>query len=138
MQSQEPTDDRTAEREPPPQTAGSSRQFWLYRAVLYPDAYLWYILLAAFDVMLTWVILRSGGSELNAIADWVIRRYDVPGVVLYKFLLVLLVVVICEVVGRRNHQRGQTLARWAVIITAFPVVIALIQITTGLRGHIPE
>ena len=96
--------------------------------VLYPNAYTWYVLMAAMDIMCTWIILHTGGSELNALADWVIQRYDLPGVVSYKFGLVVMVVLICELAGRRNRQTGLKLACWAVAITAFPVVVGLVEI----------
>jgi len=98
--------------------------------VLYPTVYPWYVLMAALDIMVTWVILVLGGHELNVLADWVIQRYDLPGVVSYKFALVVLVIVVCEIVGRRRYDAGLRLARWAVALTAFPVVVGLVHLLT--------
>lgn len=103
-------------------------------AVLYPNAYTWFILLAALDIMVTWTILHCGGQELNIVADWVIHRFDLPGVVAYKFVLVTFVVLVCEVAGRRNRRTGLTLAYWAIALTAFPVVFGLVQLTAALVG----
>ena len=111
--------------------------FVLRRAVLFPNVYVWYVLFASLDVILTWVILHWGGSELNALADWIIRRHDLLGIVTYKFALVLFVVLICEIVGRRNRRRGLKLARWAVILTAFPVVVALIHLMRAIGDTAP-
>ena len=107
---------------------------WLRRSARYPDWYAWYVLLAALDVMLTWMVLHFGGREVNVLADWVIRRWQLPGMVVYKFATVVLVVVICEVVGRRRERLGRRLAEWAVAITAVPVVLALAQLFLAVHG----
>lgn len=97
----------------------------LWSPVLYPGPYTWFVFLAALDLLFTWVILHlDGGREVNILADWVIQRYGVVGSALYKAGLVGLVVCICEVVGRRRPQRGLRLAKWAVAVTAFPVILA--------------
>lgn len=121
---------------------------------LYPNAYAWFVLLSSLDVLLTYLILHplfsspqvygagagavntpeqsiryiEGGQEVNALADWVIREHDVPGMVIYKFSLVALIIVVCEVVGRRRGGTGRRLAEWSVAITSIPVVVALIQL----------
>jgi type II secretory pathway component PulF len=114
------------------------------RSVRYPNAYVWFVFLAALDIILTYLILHpvlfprgadmteSRGMETNALADWIIERWDVPGMVAFKFLLVVLVVVLCEIIGRRKEETGRRIAEWAVAITAIPVVIALIQMSLDL------
>ena len=114
------------------------------RSVRYPNAYVWFVFLAALDVMLTYLILHpvlfargldtteSRGREANALADWIIQRWDVPGMVAFKFVLVVLVVVLCEVIGRRKDRTGRRLAEWAVAVTAIPVVVALVQMGLDL------
>lgn len=98
------------------------------QAVLYPNAYSWYVLLASLDIMLTCVILASGGFELNTIANAVIERWNLTGMVVYKFSLVMLVVLICEIIGRQDDRLGRKLAEWSVAITAIPVVLAVAQL----------
>src|SRR5947209_19739608 len=73
----------------------------------YQDEYAWLVLVSALDIMLTWVILMlPGGGEANAIASYVIERYSLWGMIIYKFSLVVLVIVLCEVIGRRNDRAG--------------------------------
>lgn len=67
------------------------------------------------------------GEEVNPIAAWVIQRGGLPGKVLYKFALVLMIVSICEYVGRRRYALGKRIAEWAVALTAIPVAVALFQ-----------
>jgi hypothetical protein len=104
---------------------------WLMQAALYPRCYTWYIFLSSLDLMLTWVIIHMEGSELNAAAVWVIRRWDLRGLVVFKFVLVTLVIGICEVVGRRNRRLGQTLAAAAAGITAIPVALTMTALAAG-------
>ena len=96
--------------------------------VLYQNHYVWFVFVSALDIMLTWVVLFHEGYEANLIADHIIRRYGLAGLVLYKFALVTFVVCLCEFIGRRSHGAGQRLARWAIAITCIPVIMALAQL----------
>lgn len=151
----DPKNPNTAERGPSrshvgeqadslPAEASSPRRFGLGQAVLYPKVYVWYIFLAALDIMFTYLIihpdlfvkgfdpdkkddllgLEPRGAEVNPLADWIIQRWGIPGMALFKLSIVLLVIGICEIVGRRKHRVGRTLAMWAVVLSAIPVVVA--------------
>jgi hypothetical protein len=48
--------------------------------------------------------------------------------IMFKYALVTLVVVICEVVGRRRLRMGRGLARFAVGITSVPVLLSCGQL----------
>lgn len=98
--------------------------------MLYPRSYKWFVFISAVDVILTWFILLLGGREVNVIADAVIAGAGLQGILIYKFCLVLLVVMICEVVGRRRPGVGRNLARAAIVITALPVVLSIAQLVT--------
>ncbi len=91
------------------------------RQVLYPDRYAWFILASALDLLLTWVILVQGGLEANVVADLVIRRYGLWGLLAFKFGLVVFVVFVSEIVGQRRPALGRWLATW---ITLFPAMAA--------------
>ena len=94
------------------------------RAVLYPGCYVWFVFLSAMDLMMTWVILHFGGSEANAVAAGYLNKYGLKGFVIYKFVLVCIIVLICEYVGRRKYRLGRLLAIWSVIVTSSPILIA--------------
>lgn len=100
----------------------------LRRAVLFPQSYLWYVFVSSLDLMFTVLILHMGGREENAVAAWIIRAFNVPGLVLFKFAMVALVVCVCEVVGRRRLDLGRRLARWAVVLAGFPALIGAIHL----------
>ncbi len=112
----------------------SARRSLLFQAATYPTVYTWYVFLSSLDIMFTWVVLHAGGREENVIADWIIQQFNLPGLVLFKFCLVVLVVLICEIVGRRNPTLGRTLGRWVLLISAFPVAVGgahVLRILTG-------
>lgn len=106
----------------------------LRTAVLYPNRYVWYVFFASLDIMCTWIILHLEGSEVNWIARLVIETGGLTGTVAYKFGLVLIVVCICEIVGRFNRQKGRRLAEWSVAITIIPVAVAIVQLVAVFVG----
>ena len=59
----------------------------------YQDGYVWFLLFASLDIILTWYILRKGGTEVNPLAKLVIERWDLAGAIAFKFSIVLFVVV---------------------------------------------
>lgn len=98
--------------------------------VLYPDTYVWLVFLASLDIMLTWIILSPPfeGMEVNKLADWVIQTGGLKATVAYKFVLIVIVITICEIVGRRRLETGARLGAWCVAIQIIPVVVALAQL----------
>jgi hypothetical protein len=121
-------------RPPPAEPRGMLRR--LLRSapeMRYQNAYLWLILFATMDVMLTWKILSRGGTELNPVARMVLdywperwgESWDLWGAIAFKFCLVVFVIIACEVVGRKKDAVGRWLARLAVLISAIPVFYSL-------------
>ncbi len=96
--------------------------------VLYPDAYGWIVFAGSLDVMMTWVVLGVGGTEVNAIADRALRHAGLSGLILLKFSVIALVLVICEYVGRRRPPVGRSIASIAIGLNALPVVAAFAQL----------
>lgn len=111
------------------------RDATLRRHVLYPDYYCWYILAGAVDIMLTYIILeRFDGSEVNQIANHMIKLAGLWGLILLKFSTVIVVVLICEYVGRRRRRLGKAVAIWAIAMSALPVGIGLLQLGAWVFG----
>lgn len=121
-------------RDEPANSVGDSHRPLHRRAVLYPDIYVWFVLLASLDIMLTWVILWLGGHEVNVFANWIIRFGGLPGMAAFKFGCVVLFITICEVVGRRRENLGRPLALWAVVLNAVPVLVALVHLASFAFG----
>ena len=107
----------------------------LVRRLLYPGVYIWYVILASCDISLTWIILSLGGREENALANWIFEHGGLVGAVIFKFATVVIVVVICEFVGRHRNKTGRRVAEWAIALTAIPVVVAIVQLlVVAFRG----
>ncbi len=100
----------------------------LKRPVLYPHVYPWLVLVASLDVMLTWVCLSLGGAEFNPIADRFISAGGIAGALFLKFSCLVIVVLVCEAVGRRRAEVGRRLGSWAVALNSLPVTAALTQL----------
>ncbi len=96
--------------------------------MLYPNHYVWLVFFSALDIMLTWVVLWHGGREVNALADSIIRRYGLKGIVAFKFILVVISILICEAVGRRQRDTGRRLAVGLIVLSCVPVAVALVQL----------
>jgi hypothetical protein len=96
--------------------------------VLYPTHYVWLVFASALDIMFTWIVLHFGGWEVNGVAQRVLERYGLPGIVLFKFAMVTLVIVLCESIGRINNPAGRRLATAAIILTFLPVTLAALQL----------
>lgn len=98
------------------------------RPVRFARIYPWYLLVAALDVIITWVILTHGGRELNTIAAWVWAGWGPAGLTMLKFGTVTLVVIICEFIAELSETAGRRLATWAVILSMTPIGFVALQI----------
>lgn len=96
----------------------------------YQDLYVWLVLVSALDIMLTWVILYLGGYEVNGVAAYVIHHFGLGGMVTFKFIMVIVVVLICESLGKRSQSAGKRLAQIAIALTCIPIAVALAQLAT--------
>jgi len=94
----------------------------------YPNEYVWFVFVSALDVCMTTVILYFGGREANPLANSVLASWGLGGMIVFKFLLVLLVIGCCEMLARRRWRVGRGVARLAVVITAIPIVLAFTQL----------
>lgn len=100
----------------------------LSRPVLYPAMYPWLILIASMDVMMTWVCLWLGGTEFNPLAAVIIESAGLTGALLLKFTVVILVILVCEFVGRRDEKVARRLGSVSIALNCFPVAAAFLQI----------
>jgi len=90
--------------------------------VLFLDGHVWLLLVSAIDATLTWLVLRQGGSEANPLANAVLQTGGFPGLLVFKFGMIGLVIVICEIVGRRCMTTGRRLVWTGVALSCIPIV----------------
>jgi hypothetical protein len=102
---------------------------------LYPNRYVWFVLLSAMDVMMTFVIIWIGGREANGIADAILQRFGFAGMTIFKFAIVVGVILLCEFIGRRSEAKGRRLAEWSIALTCVPVVIAFVLLVVDLSRN---
>jgi len=98
--------------------------------------YVWFVLVSALDIMVTVTLLvHLGAQEVNSFAQWSIEQFGTWGLIGLKFLCAILVIVICEIVGRRRPRVGRGLALAAIFLSLLPIAAALVQVgyftTTG-------
>jgi len=99
----------------------------------YPLLYLWFVLVSSLDIVLTWVVLQLGGWEVNPVAAAIIKHWGLPGAIGFKFSLMLIVIVLCEVIGRKRDSTARRLAGWSVGVSAMAPLY-----TIGLVAlHVP-
>jgi hypothetical protein len=96
---------------------------------LYPALYPWLVGLAVLDVLVTWLVLGMGGREINFVARAVIDLGGVPGMAFLKLVTLIIVLGVCEYVGRREHRVGRRLAEWAVVANTIAVTMGCVFIS---------
>ncbi len=107
----------------------------------YQNAYVWLVFVSALDIIMTKVVLNHfEGDEANPIAQRVIDDFGFGWAILFKFAMMLVAVIACEMLGRHNDRAGRRLAVVAVIINAIPVVFtfALLRVVGPLAGASEE
>jgi len=96
--------------------------------VLFLDGHVWLLLVSAIDAVLTWLVLRQGGSEANPLANAVLETGGFPALLVFKFGMIGLVIVICEFVGRRCLTTGRRLIWTGVALSCIPIVAVVAQV----------
>lgn len=95
----------------------------LRRDLLYTRWYAWFLVASALDIIMTAMVLSLGGIEMNPVADFVITQFGMHGAMAYKFSLVILVILLCEIIGRHNNRWGRSVAQFAVLGPAFAALL---------------
>lgn len=103
-------------------TAGSSQRWLGIPALRFVAVDLVLVLVSAADVLFTWAILSRGGEEVNPIARLVLDSWQLGGLVVYKYALIVLAIVLCETVGARREMLGRSVLHIGVALTLVPVV----------------
>lgn len=87
-------------------------------ALRFPVLYGAFVLVSSMDIILTWLVLQLGGREVNPLAAAVIAHWGLGGAIAFKFSLMLMVIVLCEVIGRNRDATARRLAWWSVGVSA--------------------
>ena len=102
-------------------------------AMLYPNEYVWLVFVSAMDIICTWIIIRNyEGREANPIAQLYIDLYGPTGLIIFKFCIVIFVVLLCEWVGHIKERTGRILARASVIVSAIPLLVSMYLVLSNI------
>ncbi len=101
----------------------------------FPYLYLIFVGFSSADVLLTWIILKMGGDEVNPIAKLVISAWGLQGAIGFKFALTLFVVVSCEVIYRVRPRTARSLILVALAIAAFPPMYSIFLLLAHRMGE---
>ena len=104
------------------------------RDVVLAQEYLGFLLLNLFDLFLTGYIFRHHGSEANGAAVWVMDRFGLRGFAIYKFLLVLVVVMACEGVSIQSVRKSRVIVTVGCLLYLAVVFWECFLILTEING----
>jgi len=102
----------------------------LIRQVLFPTEYGLFIAANLLDLFLTMVFIRYGAGEANPFARWVILNAGKTAFAAYKLVLMLFVIGLCELVGRRRKGLARLLIWFGIVVTA------LVALSSGWRFYL--
>ncbi len=105
---------------------------WSDEHVRYPNHYAWFVLASSLDILMTMIVLELGGSEVNPLADRVITAFGMRGVLVFKFAMMGLVILLCEIIGRQRDLWGRRVASFAIIVPAFGALMGYTLIARAM------
>ena len=122
-----------------PDGPAAQPDFWSMPEMRYPDAYTWLVLFSGLDILLTmFVLFLWSGFEVNPIARAVIETMGPYWAILFKLGTVVLVIVICEIIGRRDDRMGRGLAKVFVVMSAIPVAYTFVLLLRAGPAPVAE
>ena len=85
-----------------------------------------FVLLSLLDLLISRVCFQWdslwGGYEVNPVAAYVLRYYNVPGLVVYKFVLTAGVVVACQVIWHKYPRIARGILLGGCLVFCYVVI----------------
>lgn len=97
--------------------------------------------LSAADVFTTYLLLRSGSHfyESNPVAQWFFARWNMAGMVLFKFSVIAVVIAISDFVERRRPGWGRFVLLIGCVGAGYAVFKGLsLYLNHGPAAFVPE
>jgi len=91
-----------------------------------------FILVNFADLVLTAVSFYFGGSEINPVADSIIRHFGLRGMAFYKFALVTFVILVCQYI----YPTHPKIARAVLIFGSVAYGFLMAYVTLTLFAHV--
>jgi hypothetical protein len=92
------------------------------RDVVLAQEYLGFLLLNLFDLMMTGYIFRHSGQEANGLALWVLHHFGLMGFAIFKFLMVVFIILICEAISFHSVTRAKQVITGACVLYVLVVL----------------
>ena len=89
------------------------------------DQTTYFILVNALDIFLTYLHLRSGGSEVNPIAAFFFSKWNMVGMVAFKMSIVAGVCVIAQIVALNSLQKASRLLNFGTVFVLCVVLYSI-------------
>ena len=85
------------------------------------------ITLSACDLFITYLLLWRGSQfyEANPLAQWFFVRWNIAGMTAFKFGLVGIIVVLCEVIERHRPRVGRAIVILGCVAALFVSIYGL-------------
>lgn len=82
------------------------------------------LVISAADLLMTYTLLRKNPSfyESNPIAGWVFSRWNVAGLVLFKFSLIALAIALGEVIERHRPRWGKAVLLVGCLVASYAFI----------------
>lgn len=126
-----------------PKAANVFRPGWL-RSVVFAPGLLQgpsclLVILSAADLFMTYALLRASPTvyESNPLAQWCFARWNMAGMVGYKFGLIAGVIVLAEIIERHRPRWGKSILHLGSAGAAYAFVYG-VRVLLGFSGHLPD
>jgi len=94
----------------------------LLRKLQFPTEYGLFVVVNLLDLFITMLFIRYGGGEANPAARWIMLSFGKTGFVVYKVVLMLVVIGLCEAVAQRRKAMARALIWFGIVaLTAVAV-----------------
>jgi hypothetical protein len=83
-----------------------------------------FVFMSIADLLMTYVLLRHGGPffESNPIAQWFFERWNVTGLVAFKFVMLIGVVTLGEVIEHHRPRLGRLILLLGAVLATYAFV----------------
>ncbi|WP_165219055.1 DUF5658 family protein [Aquisphaera insulae] len=94
------------------------------------------LLLSAGDLFMTYRLLQTSPAfyESNPVAKWFFTRWNMAGMVLFKFAAVAFAIVACEIVERKRPGLGKLVLILSCLATVYAIQTGVNLYPGGLRA----
>ena len=88
---------------------------------------IWFLLVSALDVFMTYLLIRQPGfTEGNPVAAYFFHRWNIKGMVFYKFFMVGFITVITQIIARKREDIAARLLQFATLVVGGVVIYSLL------------